>query len=67
MADVAPIGRGDDVAGDTAGAQASAEARYRSLAADTYAQGSTIGDILPLPEASEPSKHTGGDDAGFAA
>ena len=39
----------DVVAGDAAGAVASAEARYRELEADTFGQGSRIGDLVTLP------------------
>jgi hypothetical protein len=57
MADTSPVqfpgdadaGGRDTVAGDVAGAQANAEARYREHQSDTYAQGSTIGDVLTLP------------------
>lgn len=68
MSGLSPIGAGDDVAGDVAGAQASAEARYRGLQADTFGAGSAIGDVLDLPPVpNEHSKHQGGDDSGFAA
>jgi hypothetical protein len=40
----------DTVASTVAGAVANAEARYREHQADTYGQGSTIGDALSLPE-----------------
>jgi hypothetical protein len=43
-----PGGR-DDVAGSVAGAVANAEARYGEHQADTYAQGSTIGDVMTFP------------------
>ena len=45
----ADAGGRDDVAGDVAGAQAAAEARYHEHQADTYGQGSTIGDVMTLP------------------
>jgi hypothetical protein len=63
--DADPGGR-DDVAASVAGAIAAAEARYREHEGDTYAQGSTIGDLLDLPAVpGEQSKHTGGSDAGY--
>jgi hypothetical protein len=57
MADVSPIqftadddpGGRDIVAGDPAAAVAAAEARLAEMQADTYGQGSTIGDVLDLP------------------
>lgn len=45
----ADVGGTDTVAGDVAGAQANAEARYREHEGDTHAQGSTIGDLMTLP------------------
>jgi hypothetical protein len=39
----------DDVSGTVAGAVASAEARFLEHQSDTYAQGSTIGDVMTLP------------------
>jgi hypothetical protein len=44
----ADAGGRDDVAATVAGAVASAEARYHELQADTYGQGSTIGDLVDL-------------------
>jgi hypothetical protein len=57
MADLSPIqftadgdaGGRDIVAGDPAAAQAAASARLAELQADTFGQGSTIGDVLDLP------------------
>jgi hypothetical protein len=46
--DADPGGR-DDVAGDVAGAMANAMARQAEHKTDTYAQGSTVGDLLDLP------------------
>ncbi len=43
-----PGGR-DDVAASVAAAVANAEARYGEHERDTYAQGSTIGDLMTLP------------------
>jgi hypothetical protein len=45
----ADAGGRDDVAGDAAGAQANAEARYHEHEADTYGQGSVIGDLMTMP------------------
>jgi hypothetical protein len=45
----ADAGGRDNVAGDVAGAQAAAEARYREHQSDTYGQGSVIGDVMTLP------------------
>jgi len=45
----ADAGGRDDVAASVAEAVANATARYHEHMSDTYAQGSTIGDILPLP------------------
>ena len=45
----ADAGGRDDVSGTVAGAVANAEARFMEHVADTYGQGSTIGDIMPLP------------------
>jgi hypothetical protein len=45
----ADAGGRDDVAGDVAAAQAAAQARYHEHQADTYGQGSTIGDVMTLP------------------
>jgi hypothetical protein len=39
----------DDVSGTVAGAQAAAEARYGERQAETYGQGSAIGDAMILP------------------
>jgi hypothetical protein len=39
----------DDVAATVAAAQANAEARFTSHMADTYGQGSVIGDAVSLP------------------
>ena len=61
----ADAGGRDDVAGSVAGAQAAAGARFHEHQSDTYAQGSTIGDSLTLPETNEHSKHQGGDGAGY--
>lgn len=47
-ADNDPGGR-DPVAGDPASAVAAANARLAELQADTFGQGSTIGDVLTLP------------------
>jgi hypothetical protein len=59
-----PGGR-DDVAGTVAAAQAAAEARFREHQSDTYGQGSTIGDLIALPDVvSDHSLTTGGDGAG---
>jgi hypothetical protein len=49
----ADAGGRDDVAGDVAGAVANAEARYREHESDTFAQGSTIGDVMLLPHSQE--------------
>ena len=57
--DADPGGR-DTVAGSVAEAVSNAEARYGELQSDTYGQGSTIGDLMVLPEVvSGMSKHTG--------
>jgi len=56
--DADPGGR-DDVAGSVAGSVAAAEARFGNHQADTYAQGSTIGDVYDLPAASSTGS-TGG-------
>jgi hypothetical protein len=57
--DADPGGR-DTVSATVAGAVANAEARYGELAGDTYGLGSTIGDVMTLPEVpSDHSKHTG--------
>jgi hypothetical protein len=62
-----PGGR-DDVAASVAQSVANAEARYTELQGDTYGLGSTIGDLMSLPEVpTAHSKHVGGDDAGYAA
>lgn len=45
----ADAGGRDDVAGTVAGAVAAADARLAELQADTYGQGSVIGDLLALP------------------
>jgi hypothetical protein len=45
----ADAGGRDDVAGDVAAAMAAAQARYREHQADTYGQGSTVGDVITLP------------------
>lgn len=53
----ADAGGRDDVAGDVAGAVASAEARFREHESDTYALGSTIGDLMhltPVDSADQP-------------
>lgn len=39
----------DDVSGTAAGAQAAAEARYGARQAETYGQGSVIGDLMNFP------------------
>lgn len=39
----------DDVAGDVMGAVANATARWHEFQADTYGQGSTIGDLMHFP------------------
>jgi hypothetical protein len=44
-----PGGR-DDVADSVAGAVANAQARYGELQGDTYGAGSTIGDVMNLPQ-----------------
>jgi hypothetical protein len=44
-----PGGR-DDVAGSIAAAQASAEARYHEHESDTFGLGSTIGDLVQMPD-----------------
>jgi hypothetical protein len=60
-----PGGR-DDVAATVAGSVAAAEARYGEHQADTYGQGSVIGDLVTLPGCpGEHSKHAGGDDSGY--
>ena len=65
--DADPGGR-DIVAADPGGAAANTEARYGELQSDTYGQGSTIGDVLALPEVPDAhSKHIGGEDAGYLA
>jgi hypothetical protein len=48
MGDADPGGR-DDVAGSVAGSVAAATARWHEHQADTFAQGSVIGDLLMLP------------------
>lgn len=53
-----PAGR-DDVAATVAGAQASAEARFREHMGDTYAQGSQIGDTMHLPPVTTTGSHGG--------
>ena len=45
----ADAGGRDDVAGTVAGAVAAAEGRYLEFQSDTFGQGSTIGDLMPLP------------------
>ena len=45
----ADAGGRDDVSGTVAGAVANAEARFMEHVADTYGQGSTIGDVMILP------------------
>jgi hypothetical protein len=45
----ADAGGRDDVAGDVAGAQAAAEARYHEHQSDLAGQGSQIGDAMDLP------------------
>ena len=45
----ADAGGRDDVAATVAGAVANAEARYAEHQADTYGQGSTIGDLMQMP------------------
>lgn len=55
----ADAGGRDDVAGTVSGAVAAAEARYLEYQADTYGQGSQIGDSLTLPAASS-TGDTGG-------
>jgi len=61
----ADAGGRDDVAGPVAAAQAAAEARYHEHQADTYGQGSQIGDPVTLPDVvSDHSLNTGGDGAG---
>ncbi len=45
----ADAGGRDDVAGDVAGAVANATARWHEFQADTYGQGSTIGDLMTFP------------------
>ena len=45
----ADAGGRDDVAGDVAGAVANAKARYDEYEADTFGQGSQIGDNILLP------------------
>ena len=45
----------DDVAGTVAGAVANAQGRYHEHQADTYGQGSTIGDVMSLPETASDS------------
>jgi hypothetical protein len=47
--DANPAGR-DDVAASAGQAVANAQARYREHEADTYGQGSTIGDTMTLPD-----------------
>jgi hypothetical protein len=65
--DADPGGR-DIVAADPAGAVSNAEARFGELQVDTYGLGSHIGDLVDLPEVADAhSKHTGGDDSGYAA
>src|SRR5215468_4993558 len=48
----ADAGGRDIVAGTVGGAVANAKARFGELEGDTYGQGSTIGDVYDLPEAS---------------
>ena len=55
----------DVVAGSSLSAVTAANARLTELRADTYGQGSQIGDSLTLPETNEHSKHQGGDDEGY--
>jgi hypothetical protein len=45
----ADAGGRDIVAGSADGAVAAAEARYHEFEGDTFAQGSTIGDLVTLP------------------
>lgn len=42
-------GNSDDHSGTVAGAVAQAMARQAELASDTHGQGTTIGDLVPLP------------------
>ena len=59
-AGAADAGGRDTVAGSVAQAMANAEARFGELQADTFGQGSTIGDSYDLPPVvSDMSKHTG--------
>jgi hypothetical protein len=61
----ADAGGRDDVAGSVADAMANAQARYHEHQTDTYGQGSTIGDVMTLPDVvSDHSLTTGGDGAG---
>lgn len=61
----ADAGGRDDVAGSVAEAMSNAQARYGEHQADTYGQGSTIGDVMTLPDVvSDHSLTTGGDGAG---
>jgi hypothetical protein len=62
----ADAGGRDDVSASVAGSIANAQARYGEHQRDTYEQGSTVGDLLDLPEVpGQHSKHAGGDDAGY--
>ena len=56
------------MAGTVQDSIAAAAARAHELQAETYGQGSVIGELMDLPPVPEQgSKHAGGDDAGYAA
>jgi hypothetical protein len=58
--------RADDVSASVAGAVTAAQGRYHALQADTYDQGSVIGQLMNLPEVpTAHSKHVGGDGDGY--
>lgn len=62
--DADPGGR-DKVSGTAAGSVAASDARLGELQSDTYGMGSTIGDLVMLPDVvSDHSLTTGGDGAG---
>lgn len=62
----ADAGGRDDVSGTVAGAVAAAEARFTEHASDTYAQGSTIGDLMRIPANSmDPAVGVQGTEGGF--
>lgn len=56
----ADAGGGDKTTGDTAGAAAASDARWRELQSDTYGQGSVVGDLMDLPPVTSDGSTGGG-------